>query len=121
LDWNTKVNSYVNYLSGENNYNFDNLKQFYNNGFEDKVVALIISKNIIKKNIDENSWWSDINRALTLFDIKINDNLRKKIIAKEFPKNPFNVACQIIKEYGYLSLSLYTEKETDNIKNFIHN
>ena len=72
LSWKTKVSSYVKYLSGENNYDFDNIKQFYNNGFEDKVVALIISKNIIKKHINKNSWWDGINRAFTLFDIKMH-------------------------------------------------
>ena len=121
LSWKTKVSSYVKYLSGENNYDFDNIKQFYNNGFEDKVVALIISKNIIKKHINENSWWEDINRAFTLFDIKMNDSMRQKIIDKEFPKNPLNVACKIIKDYGYLSLSLYTEKENIDTKKFINN
>ena len=121
LSWKTKVSSYVKYLSGENNYDFDNIKQFYNNGFEDKVVALIISKNIIKKHINKNSWWEDINRAFTLFDIKMNDNMRQKIIDKEFPKNPLNVACKIIKDYGYLSLSLYTEKENIDTKKFINN
>ena len=121
LSWKTKVSSYVKYLSGENNYDFDNIKQFYNNGFEDKVVALIISKNIIKKHINKNSWWEDINRAFTLFDIKMNDSMRLKIIDKEFPKNPLNVACKIIKDYGYLSLSLYTEKENIDTKKFINN
>ena len=121
LSWKTKVSSYVKYLSGENNYDFDNIKQFYNNGFEDKVVALIISKNIIKKHINKNSWWEDINRAFTLFDIKMNDSMRQKIIDKEFPKNPLNVACKIIKDYGYLSLSLYTEKENIDTKKFINN
>ena len=51
LSWKTKVNSYVKYLVGEEDYNLDNIKEFYNNGFEDKIVALIISKNIWNREL----------------------------------------------------------------------
>ena len=46
LEWKTKVDSYVKYLTNIEYYEIDNMKQFYNSGFEDKVVSLIISKNI---------------------------------------------------------------------------
>ena len=49
LSWKAKVDSYVKYLTNIEIYDFDNIKQFYNNGFEDKVVSLIISKDISPK------------------------------------------------------------------------
>ena len=120
LSWKTKVNSYVKYLVGEEDYNLDNIKEFYNNGFEDKIVALIISKNIVKKKtFNENTWWEDINRVFTLFNIKLNDNIRQNIIKKYYPKEPFNISCKILKNYGYLSLSLFiNDKQKKENTNF---
>lgn len=122
LSWKTKVNSYVKYLVGEDNYNLDNIKQFYNNGFDDKIVALIISKSIIqKKSYNENTWWEDINRVFTIFNIKMDTNLRDNIIKKYYPKEPFNISCKILKNYGYLSLSLFVndKQKKENTNYFI--
>lgn len=118
LSWKTKVDSYVKYLTGIEYYESDNIKQFYNNGFEDKVVSLIISKNISpKKKYTEEEWINDIEKVFFIFNININEDIKNKILKKHFPNNPFNVSCSLLKDYGYLSLSLFYEVENTNSKN----
>ena len=118
LEWKTKVDSYVKYLTNIEYYEIDNIKQFYNSGFEDKVVSLIISKNISpKKNYTEEEWMNDIQKVFCIFDININQDIQNKILKKHFPNNPFNVSCSLLKNYGYLSLSLFYGDENTESKN----
>ena len=118
LSWKTKVDSYVKYLTDIEYYEIDNIKQFYNSGFEDKVVSLIISKNIYpKKKYTEEEWINDIKKVFFIFNININEDIKNKILKKHFPNNPFNVSCSLLKNYGYLSLSLFYEEGNTNSKN----
>ena len=117
LEWKTKVDSYVKYLTGFEYYDIDNIKQFYNSGFEDKVVSLIISKNISpKKKYTQEEWLDDIKKVFCIFEISINEGIQNKILKKHFPNNPFNVSCALLKNYGYLSLSLFYEEENNDSK-----
>ena len=54
-----------------------------------------------------------------IFEINITENIQNKILKKHFPNNPFNVACSILKNYGYLSLSLFYENNSDYKSNDI--
>jgi hypothetical protein len=116
LSWKTKVDSYVKYLTGLEIYEYDNVKQFYNSGFDDKIVALIISRDIIdKKKYDKEEWWNDLNKVFSIFDIQINKIIKEKIIKKNFPVPPLNTACVIMQDYGYLSLSLFSNDNENKI------
>ena len=121
LSWKTKVDSYVKYLTNLECYECENIKQFYNSGFEDKIDSLIISKDIIeKKNYDEKIWWNDLSKVFNIFDIKINNNIKLKIIEKHYPNPPLDVACIIMKDYGYLSLTILSNENGNEI-NDVHN
>ena len=116
LSWKTKVDSYVKYLTNLDFYDYDNLKQFYNNGFEDKIVSLIISKNIINtKKYNRHEWWNELDKVFNMFEINIKDNIKSQIVEKHFPIPPLEVACLLLKDYGYLSLQIFSNQKIKKI------
>ena len=107
------VDKYIRYLIGYESSGITNFlyKEYYENGFEPKIVAILAIKNSNSNSNsgynDYNIWKHDINKYLSLF---FNDN--KQISFQQHYKlydsglSPLLVSINILKDQGYIPIIL---------------
>lgn len=121
--WANKVNSYIKFLINKDKINISKFlyNDFFNNGFDPKITAILAIQNENPSFDYQNYtlWKNDLHKYITIFfDKNKSKNLDLDIYKESFNNkiHPVYVSSNILKNFGYLTLSYPLEENNQREK-----